>query len=380
MKLNSVFGVPKELKKDENRVALTPDSVKILTEDNHLVYVEKKAGLLSGFSDEMYIEAGAKIVDTKEELWNTANIIVKVKEPQKEEYQLFKEDQIIFSYMHLAVDKELTQNLIDKKVCAICAESIRDKNGEFPVLRPMSEVAGRLAIQLGAHFLEQVNGGSGVLLGGVPGVQPGKVVIIGGGVVGTNAAKVALGMGADVSVLDINSKSLAMLDLVFNGGIKTHYCNSTTILEEAKKADILVTAVLKPNQKAPLLVSEDVVKQMKKGSFLIDVAIDQGGNVETVDKVTSLTNPIYEKHGVIHCAIPNIPSLTPKTSSYAYSYAILPYITKIAELGGFSAIKEIQELAYGVNVFRGKVTNADLASIFGYNHTELSLLVGFKVK
>lgn len=380
MKMKSVFGVPRELKEGENRVALTPDSVKILTEAHHEVYVETNAGLLSGFTDDMFIEAGAKVVQTKEELWDVANVIVKVKEPQKEEYPLFKEDQVIFSYMHLAVEPELVKNLLKKKICAICSESVKTEDGEFPLLRPMSEVAGRLSIQLGAHYLEQVNGGSGVLLGGVPGVQPGKVVIIGGGVVGTNAAKVALGMGADVSVLDINSKRLAQLDLIFNGQLKTHYCNPTTILEEVKKADILVTAVLRPNQKAPVLVKEEVVKQMKKGSFIIDIAIDQGGNVETVDRATTLSNPVFEKHGVLHCSVPNVPSLVPKTSSYAYSYAILPYVMKIAEMGSFMAIRDVDALSYGVNTFRGKVCNLELANTFNYEHTELSLLVGFKVK
>lgn len=380
MKSESIFGIPKELKTGENRIALTPDSIKILTDENHKVYVEKNAGVLSGFTDEMYIEAGAKIIDTKEELWEKANIIVKVKEPQKEEYPLFREDQVIFSYMHLAVEEELVQNLLKKKVCAICAESVRTGNGEFPLLRPMSEVAGRLSIQLGAHYLEQINGGSGVLLGGVPGVQPGKVVIIGGGVVGANAAKVALGMGADVSILDINSKRLALLDLIFNGSIKTHYCNPTTILEEAKKADILVTAVLKPNQKAPVLVTEEVVKQMKKGSFLIDVAIDQGGNTATMDRTTTTSDPVFEKHGVLHCCVPNLPSFVPRTSSFAYSYAILPYVMQLAELGSFAAIRDVEALSYGVNTFRGAVTNEELAQIFGFEHTELSLLVGFKVK
>ena len=380
MNMKSIFGIPKELKEDESRVALTPDSIKILTDAGHEVYVEKNAGLLSGFDDSMFVESGAKILDTKEEIWNKANVIVKVKEPQKEEYPLFKEDQVIFSYMHLAVEKDLVDNLLKKKVCAICAESVQSKEGGYPLLRPMSEVAGRLAIQLGAHYLELNNGGSGVLLGGVPGVQPGKVVILGGGVVGSNAAKVALGMGADVSVLDINSKRLAFLDLIFNGGIKTHYYNTTTILEEAKKADILVAAVLIPNKKAPVLITEDIVKQMKKGSFLIDVAIDQGGNVETVDKTTSISNPVFEKYGVTHCAIPNLPSMTPRTSSFAYSYAILPYIMQIAEMGSFMAIKNVESLATGVNTFRGEVTNFELAQTFGFEHTELSLLVGFKVR
>lgn len=376
----TIFGIPKELKEDEYRVALTPDSVKIITDSEHKVYIEKDAGLLSGFTNEMYVEAGAEILDTKEAIWNKANVIIKVKEPQKEEYSLFREDQVIFSYMHLAVEKELVDNLLKKKVCAICAESIRSNEGGYPLLRPMSEVAGRLAIQLGAHYLELNNGGSGVLLGGVPGVRPGKVVIVGGGTVGSNAAKVALGMGADVSVLDINSKRLAFLDLIFNGSIKTHYFNTTTILEEAKKADVLVSAVLIPNRKAPVLITEDVVKQMKKGSFLIDVAIDQGGNVETMDRVTSIKNPVFEKFGVTHCAIPNLPSMTPGTSSFAYSYAILPYIMQIAESGSFMAIKNVDSLASGVNTFRGEVTNLELAEAFGFEHTELSLLVGFKVR
>ncbi|MCD8024965.1 MAG: alanine dehydrogenase [Candidatus Gastranaerophilales bacterium] len=380
MRLKSVFGVPKELKEDEKRVALTPDTIKILTDDKYEVYVEKDAGILCGFTNEMYLEAGAVILDTKEEIWDKANIIVKVKEPQKEEYPLFREDQIIFSYMHLAVEEELVKHLLKSKVCAICAESVKTKTGEHPLLRPMSEVAGRLSIQLGAHYLEQINGGQGVLLGGVPGVRPGKVVILGAGVVGTNAAKVALGMGADVSVLDINSKRLADLDLIFNGSIKTHYCNPTTILEEAKKADILVTAVLKHDKKAPVIIKEETVKQMKKGSFLIDVAIDQGGNVETMDRTTTLTNPVFEKYGVLHCAIPNIPSLVPRTSSFAYSYAILPYIKQMAELGSFMAIRDLDTLSSGVNTFRGAVCNPELAQIFDLEHTELSLLVGFKVK
>lgn len=373
------IGIPKELKQDENRVALTPDSVKMFTDRGYSVLIEKNAGLLSGFSDETYIESGAKVIDTQEELWKLSDVIVKVKEPQKVEYELFREDQIIFSYMHLAVEEELVKNLIKKKVCAICAESIQFKNGEFPLLRPMSEVAGRLSIQLGAHYLEQVMGGSGVLLGGVPGVQPGKVVIIGGGVVGINAAKVALGMGADVSVLDVDSKRLAFLDLIFGGNIKTHYCNPTTISEEAKKADILVTAVLIPNKKAPVIVSEEVIKQMKKGSFVIDVAIDQGGNVETTDRITTLSNPVYEKYGVLHCSVPNLPSLTPKTSSCAYSYAITPYLLDIMEFGGINALREKEVLATGVNVCRGKVCNLALSETLGLEHTELSAIVGFKV-
>lgn len=379
MKMKTVFGIPKELKTDETRVALTPDCISMLTKDGYEVYVEAKAGELAGFSDEQYISSGAVITNTKEELWDKASVIIKVKEPQKCEYSLFKEDQVIFSYMHLAVEEELTNELLKKKVCAIASESVEGSNGELPLLRPMSEVAGRLSIQLGANYLETINGGSGVLLGGVPGVQPGKVVILGGGVVGANAAKVALGMGADVSVLDINSKRLAELDLLFNGSLKTHYCNPYTISEECKKADILVGSVLLPGRKAPKLVTSDVVRGMKKGSFIIDVAIDQGGNIETMDRVTTLKNPVFEKYGILHCAVPNLPSLTPRTSSFAYSYAILPYIQKIGEYGAFMALKECESLRRGVNTFRGEVTSESLAETFDMPHTEISLLIGFKV-
>lgn len=376
--MDTVFGIVKELKTDETRVSLTPDCVAMLTNEGYEVLIEQNAGILSGFSDEQYIQSGAKVASSNKEVWEKANVIVKVKEPQKSEYQYFRENQVIFSYMHLAVEKELTCELLNKKVCAIASESVTDADGGFPILRPMSEVAGRLSIQLGANYLESINGGSGVLLGGVPGVQPGKVVIIGGGVVGTNAAKVALGMGADVSILDINSKRLADLDMMFNGALKTHYCNPYTIKEECKKADILLGAVLLPGRKAPKLVSADVIAEMKKGSFIIDVAIDQGGNIETMDKITTLKNPVFEKFGILHCAVPNLPSLTPRTSSFAYSYAILPYIQKIGKLGVISALKEDEFLRAGVNTFKGEVTSESLAETFNLKHTEITLLIGFK--
>ncbi len=379
MRMKTVFGIPKELKTDETRVALTPDCIAMLAKDGYEVIVETKAGELSGFSDEQYIQSGAVIASSNKEVWDKATVILKVKEPQKSEYEFFKEDQVIFSYLHLAVEEELTNQLLKKKVCAIAAESVETTNKELPLLRPMSEVAGRLSIQLGANYLESVNGGSGVLIGGVPGVQPGKVVIIGGGVVGANAAKVAIGMGADVSVLDINSERLAHLDLMLNGAIKTHYCNPYTIKEECKKADILVGAVLLPGKKAPKLVGADIVKEMKKGSFIIDVAIDQGGNIETMDRITTLKNPVFEKYGILHCAVPNLPSLTPRTSSFAYSYAVLPYVQKIGEYGAYMALKECESLRAGVNTFRGVVTNKNLAETMNVPHTEISLLIGFKV-
>lgn len=378
--MKTTFGIPKEIKAGETRVALTPDSVNMLTNKGLTVTIEAGAGEMSGFEDEQYIQAGAKIANSPKEVWESSNIIVKVKEPQRSEFEFFREDLVIFSYLHLAVEEELSKQLLKKKVCAIAAETVQTENGELPLLRPMSEVAGRMAIQIGARFLEKQKGGSGVLLGGVPGVQPGKVVVIGGGVVGTNAAKVACGMGADVSVLDINSKRLADIDMMFHSNVKTHYCNTNTISEEAKKADILVTAVLVPGQKAPTVVTSDVVKQMKKGSVIVDVAIDQGGNVETIDRITTLDNPFFEKYGILHCSVPNIPSAVPRTSSLAFSYAILPYLKQVGEMGIFVALKENESLRRGVNTFRGEVTNENLATSLNMEHTEISLLVGFKVK
>lgn len=378
--MRKIFGVPKELKEGETRVALTPDTVAMLLSDECDVLVEKDAGLLSGFSDDQYIKAGAQIAQTAKELWARSNFIIKVKEPQKCEYDYFREDQTIFSYLHLAVEEELANALLKKKVCAIAAEAVETDNGELPLLRPMSEVAGRIAIQVGARFLEQPNGGSGVLLGGVPGVQPGKVVIVGAGVVGTNAAKIAIGMGADVSVLDINSKRLAQLDLLFNGNVKTHYSNPTTILECAQKADLLVGAVLIPSKKAPKLISADTVQQMKKGSVLIDVAIDQGGIIETIDRTTTHEHPVFEKFGVLHYAVPNMPSATPRTASYAYSYAILPYIRQIGHIGTQLTIRENESLRKGVTTFRGAITSAGVAESLNKEHTEISLLIGFSSK
>ena len=378
MKTN--FGILKELKEGETRVALTPDTVGMLISEGLSVSVESGAGSLSGFDDEQYEKVGAKILQSAAEVWEKSNIIVKVKEPQKCEYQYFREDLVIFSYLHLAVEEELTRELLKKKVCAIASEAVETQWGELSLLRPMSEVAGRMSVQLGARFLEKQNGGRGLLLGGVPGVAPAKVVILGGGVVGSNAAQAPLGMGADVSVLDVNSRRLSNLDMFFGGQIKTSYSNPSTIANYVKDADLLITAVLNPSARAPKLVSADMVKSMKKGSVIIDVAIDQGGNVETIDRVTTLENPVFEKYGVIHCAVPNIPSYVPQTASYAYSYAILPYLKALGEKGTFVAFKEDEALSLGVSTFRGAVTNEALAQSMGCEHTEISVLVGFKIK
>ena len=378
MKYN--FGVVKELKEGETRVAITPDVVAMLCSDGLTVIIESKAGEKSGFSDDEYIKNGATVAKDAKEVWENSKIIVKVKEPQKCEFQYFRPDLAIFSYLHLAVEKELTTELLKKKVTTIASESVETEDGQLPLLTPMSEVAGRLTVQIGANLLEVHNGGSGVLLSGVPGVQPGKVIIIGAGVVGFNAAQTAIGMGADVSIFDVNPKKLVQIDGIYGTSIKTHYCNPAKIEQEVPKADLLITSVLVHSQLAPKIVPENVINQMKKGSVIVDVAIDQGGNVETIDRTTTHQNPTYEKHGILHCAIPNIPSAVPRTASYAYSYAMYPYLKEIGEHGIIDAIKEKHELSNGVNTFNGEITNKAVAQSLDMEYTQIELMVGFKLK
>ena len=378
MKYN--FGVVKELKQGETRVGITPDVVAMLCSDGFSVLIESQAGILAGFSDDDYIQNGATVVKNAKEVWENSKIIVKVKEPQKSEFQYFRADLVIFSYLHLAAEKELTLELLKKKVTTIASESVETVDGQLPLLTPMSEVAGRLSVQIGSRFLESNYGGSGVLLSGVPGVQPGKVIIIGAGVVGFNAAQTAIGMGADVSIFDINPKKLVQIDGIYGTSIKTHYCNPAKLAQEVPKADLLITSVLVQSYNAPKIITEDIVKQMKKGSVIVDVAIDQGGNVETMDRTTTLQDPVFEKHGVLHCAIPNIPSATPKTASYAYSYAMYPYLKALGEKGLIEAIKENQDLQNGVNTFNGEITNEIVARSLSSEFTQIELLVGFKLK
>lgn len=374
------FGVVKELKEGETRVSITPDVVAMLQADGLSVLVESDAGALSGFSNEDYINSGATVVKDAKEVWDNSKIIVKVKEPQECEFQYFRPDLIIFSYLHLAVEEKLTLELLKKKVTTIASESIKTKDGQLPLLTPMSEVAGRLAVQMGSSYLQTQNGGSGVLLSGVPGVQPGKVIIIGAGVVGFNAAQTAIGMGADVSIFDVNPKKLVQIDGIYGTSIKTHYCNPARIAQEVPKADLLITCVLRPSHIAPKIVSEEVVKMMKKGSVIVDVAIDQGGNVETIDRITTLENPTYEKHGILHCAIPNIPSAVPRTASFAYSYAMYPYLKSLGEKGITESIKENYDLQNGVTTFNGVITNEIVAKCLNQEYTQIELLVGFKLK
>ena len=378
MKYN--FGVVKELKIGETRVSITPDVVAMLKADDLSVIVESGAGELSGFCDDDYIQNGATAVKSAREVWENSKVIVKVKEPQKEEFQYFRPDLIIFSYLHLAVEPELTKELLKKKVTAIACESVETDDNKLPLLRPMSEIAGRLAVQIGSRFLESHNGGSGVLLSGVPGVQPGKVIIIGAGVVGFNAAQIAIGMGADVSIFDVDSKKLVKIDRIFGTSIKTHYSNPTKLSQEVPKADLLITGVLVHSKVAPKIITEDMVKSMKKNSVIVDVSIDQGGNVETIDRITTHQEPVFEKHGILHCAIPNIPSAVPKTASYSYSYALYPYLKSLGEMGLIETIKENHDLSNGVNTFNGEITNEAVAQSLNKEFTQIELLVGFKLK
>lgn len=350
-----IVGVPKEIKNNENRVGIVPAGVYALTKAGHRVMVEKNAGVGSGISDEEFSTAGAEITKSAEEIYQTSDMVIKVKEPQPVEYDYFRKGLILFTYLHLAAEPELTRALIKKDVEAVAYETIQLSDGSLPLLTPMSEVAGRMAIQEGAHFLEKPFGGSGILLGGVPGVPPAEVVIIGGGVVGTNAAKMAVGLGARVTILDNDSKRLRELDDLFGSRIVTLYSNSFNIAGVVRIADLLVGAVLIPGAKAPKLVSEEMVKTMKSGAVIVDVAVDQGGCIETVDKSTTHSQPTYTKYGVIHYAVANIPGAVARTSTFALTNVTLPYALKIANLGLGEAMEEDPSLALGLNVSKGKI-------------------------
>ena len=365
-----IIGIPKEIKNHENRVGMTPGGVFELLKNGHIVKVETGAGLGSGFTDEAYTAVGAMIVATAKDAWD-ADMVMKVKEPLAQEYVFFKKDLILFTYLHLAPEPELTQQLVEKEVVAIAYETIQLPNGALPLLTPMSEVAGRMAVQLGAHFLEKHEGGKGVLLGGVPGVSPAKVVIIGGGIVGTNAAKMAVGAGADVTILDTNVDRLRQLDDQFAGRLKTRMSNVFNIAEEIKTADLLIGAVLIPGARAPRLVTESMVQEMQKGSVIIDVAIDQGGSIETIDRITTHSEPVYEKHGVLHYAVANIPGAVARTSTIALTNVTLPYALQIANKGYEKAVMENEALAKGVNTAQGKVTYEAVATAHHMPYTPL---------
>jgi alanine dehydrogenase len=363
-----IIGVPKEIKNNENRVAITPAGVHVLVNDGHNVVIEKSAGIGSGFEDTDYEAAGAKILEKAYEVYKQADIIVKVKEPVESEYDLLKEGQTLFTYLHLAPNPTLTHVLINKNITAIAYETVQAKNGSLPLLTPMSEVAGRMSVQIGANLLQKYNGGAGILLGGVTGVLPAEVVIIGGGMVGTNAAKMAVGLGARVTILDINKSRLSYIDDIFNGRVSTLVCNSYNVADMAKKADLLIGAVLVTGAKAPRIVTADMVKTMKKGSVIVDVAIDQGGSIETIDRVTTHDNPCYEKFGVIHYSVANMPGAVPKTSTYALTGSTLPYLLEIANKGPEQAMREDEALLLGLNVYRGCVTYKAVADSLGLEY------------
>ncbi|PTX50882.1 alanine dehydrogenase [Melghirimyces profundicolus] len=371
-----IIGVPKEVKDNENRVAISPAGVDALAGAGHQVLIEKGAGEGSGFSDEALSEHGAQIIDTAEEVWNSSDLILKVKEPQPSEFRYFREGLLLFTYLHLAPEPELTRALMENKVTAIAYETIQLDNGALPLLTPMSEVAGRMSVQIGAQFLEKPNGGKGVLLGGVPGVLPGEVVIVGGGVVGTNAAKMALGLGANVTILDVNPDRLRQLDDIFRGQLRTLMSNPYNIAQSVKKADLLVGAVLIPGHRAPRLVTEEMVKSMSPGSVIVDVAIDQGGSIETIDHVTTHSNPTYVKHDVVHYAVANIPGAVARTSTYALTNVTIPYALKIANQGLEQALKESHPLARGVNVMEGYVTYQAVAEDLNLPYRSLDDLMG----
>lgn len=360
------IGVPKEIKNHEYRVGLTPSSVSELVRNGHSVIVETLAGSDVGFDDEQYRKVGATIVSTPQEVFAQASLIVKVKEPQPQECKMLREGQTIFTFLHLAPDPEQAKHLIQSRATAIAYETVTDSWGALPLLAPMSEVAGRMSIQIGAQFLEKHYGGSGVLLGGVPGVHPGKVVILGGGVVGTNAAHIAVGMGAEVILMDNNSRRLRELNWQFNSRVKTIFSTHDSIAQFVADADLVVGAVLTAGAAAPKLVDAAMVGQMRPGSVLIDVAIDQGGCFET-SRLTSHADPIYTVGGVIHYCVPNIPGAVARTSTMALNNVTLPFVKALANKGVIQALQDDPHLQAGLNVHRGHLTHEAVAQALGYD-------------
>ncbi|MBE9119011.1 alanine dehydrogenase [Lusitaniella coriacea LEGE 07157] len=355
------IGVPKEIKDQEFRVGLSPSSVRVLCDNQHKVFVETQAGGGAGFSDEDYQEAGAEIVPTAAQAWDR-ELIVKVKEPLPQEYAYLQNNQILFTYLHLAADRRLTETLIDSGISAIAYETVALPNGSLPLLTPMSIIAGRLSVQFGSRYLEKQQGGRGVLLGGIPGVRPGKVTIIGGGVVGTEAARIAVGMGARVQIIDINVERLAYLETLFGSRVELLYSSSAQIAESVPDADLLIGAVLVPGKRAPILVSRELVAQMNPGSVIIDVAIDQGGCIETLH-ATSHSNPTYIEEGVVHVGIPNMPGAVPWSATQALNNSTLPYTLKLANWG-LNALERDRALVEGLNVKNYQLVHPAVRQVF----------------
>ncbi|WP_342042623.1 alanine dehydrogenase [Bacillus sp. OTU2372] len=368
------IGVPKEIKNNENRVAMTPSGVVNLVKYGHDVLIEKGAGLGSGFLDEDYLSHGAQIVETASEAWSM-DMVMKVKEPLPSEYQYFREGLILFTYLHLAPEPELTKELMDHKVIGIAYETVQLANQSLPLLTPMSEVAGRMAPQIGAQFLEKVHGGKGILLSGVPGVQRGKVTIIGGGVAGTNAAKMAIGLGAKVTIIDVNPDRLRQLDDIFGSNVTPLMSNPLNIAEAVKDSDLVIGAVLIPGAKAPKLVTEEIIRSMTQGSVVVDIAIDQGGIFETTDRITTHDHPTYVKHGVVHYAVANMPGAVPRTSTIALTNVTVPYALQIANKGYKKACLENEALLKGVNTLGGYVTYPAVAEAQGMSVSDTRKLL-----
>ena len=361
------IGVPKEIKPQENRIGLTPESVKSLVSNGHEVLVENNGGFEAGFDNVQYKKAGAKIVDRPEDIFNDSEIIVKVKEPLSKEIEMIKQNQIVFTYLHLAAAKELTDGLVKSKSVCIAYETVTDNKGKLPLLAPMSAVAGRMSIQAGAHSLEKNQKGRGLLLGGAPGVEPANVVILGGGVVGENAALIATGMKSKVYVVDKSPKRLKELENIFGNSIIPMLSDKTDLNKLISDCDLLIGGVLIPGAEAPKLISKDMLKIMKRGSVIVDVAIDQGGCVET-SKPTTHANPTFIVNDVVHYCVANMPGGVPRTSTIALNKATLPFLSKLAEKGYKKALNEDKNFLEGLNIFKGQVTYKAVAEVFEYNY------------
>jgi alanine dehydrogenase len=368
-------GLPKEIKDNEYRVGLTPAGVRALADAGHQVFVERDAGAGSGFATDLYKQAGATILETADDVWAEGEMIVKVKEPIAPEYPRMREGQLLFTYLHLAPDLELTKQLLERKVTGVAYETIEDRKGTLPLLTPMSEVAGRMAVQVGATYLERMNGGRGVLLGGVPGVPAARVVIIGGGVVGTNAAKIAVGMGAQVTIVDKNLDRLRELDDIFLSKISTLASSAYAIHGAISEADLIIGAVLVPGAAAPRLVTREMLRDVPDGAVIVDVAVDQGGCIETT-RPTTHSNPTFYEEGVLHYCVANMPGAVPRTSTFALTNATLPYALRLANRGFVDAINSDPGLKLGVNTYAGKLTYEAVAESQGLEYTPLDEILG----
>ncbi|MEP7147918.1 MAG: alanine dehydrogenase [Acidobacteriota bacterium] len=370
-------GLPKEIKDNEYRVGLTPAGVQALAQAGHEVYVQKTAGEGSGFTDEQYVKAGGQLLDTADDIWQTGEMIVKVKEPISPEYPRMRENQLLFTYLHLAPEFELTKQMIERKVTGVAYETITDRHGRLPLLTPMSEVAGRMSVQVGATYLEKMNGGRGILLGGVPGVPAANVVIIGGGIVGTEAAKMAVGLGAKVTIIDRNLDRLRQLDDIFLSKVQTLASSRYAIEEAISHADLVIGAVLVVGAAAPKLVTRDMLKLIPNGAVLVDVAVDQGGCFETTHATTH-SNPTYYEEGVLHYCVANMPGAVPRTSTFALTNATLPYALDLANKGFEAAIRDDDGLREGVNTYAGKLTYEAVATSQSLEYTPLGSLIDLK--